>query len=86
MTNNETYCRAPEKRLDRVLDAAGWESVGPGLWQKDQKRIAVDAVGIFLFKLDGDHWTRTHGLTHNLISKRHLDGRYLLFPGQKFNL
>ena len=84
--NNENYARDPRKGIVRALVAAGWEDVDDGLWQKGDKRLLVDSVGVFLFQLKDGWWTRIAGLSHNLISYQDLAGNYLHFSGQWLNL
>ena len=84
--NNENYARDPRKGIVRALVAAGWEDVDDGLWQKGDKRLLVDSVGVFLFQFEGGRWTRMAGLSHNLISHQALVENRLYFPNYKFNL
>ena len=84
--NNENYARDPRKGIVRALVAAGWEDVDDGLWQKGDKRLLVDSVGVFLFQLKDGWWARIAGLSHNLISHKHLVDRRLYFPDHKLNL
>jgi hypothetical protein len=66
----ENYQRDPGDRLARLLDVWEWGPVGPGLWEKGQSRLLVDSVGVFLYRQIWGVWTRTHGLSHNLINPR----------------
>lgn len=86
--NNENYARDPGKRVVKALVAAGWDDVGDSdnLWQKGDKRLLVDSVGVFLFELKDGWWTRIAGLSHNFISHQHLVENRLYFPNYKFNL
>ena len=84
--NNENYARDPRRGVVKALMAAGWDDVNDGLWQKGDKRLLVDSVGVFLFQLKDGWWTRIAGLSHNLISHQHLVTNRLYFPNQKFNL
>ena len=84
--NNENYVRNPERGIVKVLVAAGWEDVGDGQWQKGDKRLLVDSVGVFLFQFEGGQWTRIAGLSHNLISHQDLVGNYLYFRNCTLNL
>ena len=70
---DENYQRHPDKKLERMLAAYGWEQVGDDLWWKGSSRLYVDAVGVFLYRIEigfGVIWRRTHGLSHNLIPHR----------------
>jgi len=49
--NNENYARDPRKEIVKALMAAGWDDMGDDLWQKSDKRLLVDSVGVFLFQL-----------------------------------
>lgn len=86
--NNENYARDPRKGIFKALMAAGWDDVGDGddLWQKGDKRLLIDSVGVFLFQLKDGRWARIAGLSHNLISHQDLAGNYLHFSGQWLNL
>jgi hypothetical protein len=71
----ENYQRHPGKKLERVLATYDWEQVGPGLWWKGNSRLYVDAVGVFLYRIQIGHgvrWVRTHGLAHNRIFNPHI--------------
>ena len=84
--NNENYARDPRKGIVKALVAAGWDDVGGGLWQKGDKRLLVDSVGVFLFQLKDGWWIRIAGLSHNLISYQDLAGNYLYFRNYTLNL
>ena len=84
--NNENYARDPRKGIVKALVAAKWDDMGDDLWQKGDKRLLVDSVGVFLFQLKDGWWTRIAGLSHNLISHQNLVENRLYFPNYKFNL
>ena len=87
--NNENYARDPRKGLVKTLLAAGWANGAIGyddFWQKGNCRLLIDSVGVFLFQLRDGRWTRTHGLSHNLILHKHLANNCLYFHNLLLNL
>jgi hypothetical protein len=87
--NNENYVRDPRKGLVKALLAADWINRPIGhddFWQKGSYRILIDSIGVFLFQSKDGRWTRTHGLSYNLIFHKHLANNCLYFHNFLFNL
>ena len=64
MANNENYEKDSRQKLIDLLNKCGWQRRGQETWEKDENRLLVDNVGIFLSRWIDHHWVRTHGRAH----------------------
>lgn len=76
---NENYVKDPVRKLNQILRACHWKRIRPRLWEKGTCRIFVDAVGIFLYRLQAVRWVRTQGLSFSDFQPKYLAERYIRF-------
>jgi hypothetical protein len=61
MPNNENYKKNPLIKLTFLLIECGWLQK-KGFWEKENFRLLIDEIGIFLFRYQAEGWVRTRGL------------------------
>ena len=91
MPSKEYHQKDPAKDLEEALVACQWSRAvsrtdTKGLWEKGRSRLYVDEIGVFLYRLLGDCWVRTAGLSHNRIKVLHLRERVIRFDDFEIDL